>query len=100
MIEPKVFYRELDAILAKIAKGKSGKNFFWTILSEIEQKFGSTLNIRKSHIYEQRGEEFVLIKSSGKVQKDEIAGRIHMESEAIRLVLRHGSYIYDSHKLA
>ena len=100
MIEPKVFYRELDAILAQIAKGKVNQNFFRIILSEIEQKFGSTLNIRKSHIYEQRGDEFVLIGSSGSEKSQEIAAEIHMESEAVRLVLKHGSYIYDSHKLA
>ena len=66
MVEPKMFYRELDSILAKIDREKSDKNFFETILNELEQKFGDVLSIANSHIYEQRGDEFILVHTLNK----------------------------------
>ena len=40
MIEPKEFYRKLDSLLNKIGQEKSGKDFLFIIVKEIEKTFG------------------------------------------------------------
>lgn len=99
MIEPRLFYRELDSIMARITKEKSDKNFFSSILNGLEQEFGKRLNILKSHVYEQRGDEFVLINSINGQKSSSIAEKLSVESESVQLVLKHGSYIYDNPNL-
>jgi len=99
MIEPKIFYRELDSVLARIGKEKSDKNFFITILNELEQKFGDTLYIHDSHIYEQRGDEFVFVNTSTRRQDSRIAKRIPFGAEGIQQVLRNGIVLYDKPEL-
>jgi len=96
MIEPKVFYRELDSILARITTVKSDKNFFSSILVGLEQEFGKRLNIAKSHVYEQRGDEFVLTNSICGKKGSKILEKLPVESEIVQLVLKHGSYVYDN----
>ena len=61
MIEPKEFYRKLDFLLGRIGIEKSGKDFLFTILKELEKTFGKELRLGKGRIYEQNGDEFVLI---------------------------------------
>ena len=99
MIEPKTFYRELDAILSTINTEKTDKNFFIKILNELEQKFGDILHIQDSHVYEQRGEEFVFIDTSTRRQDSGIAKNIPFEAEGIQRVLRHGIVVYDTPEL-
>jgi len=95
MVEPKMFYRELDSILAKISREKSGKNFFKTILIELEQKFGAVLNIANSSIYEQRGDEFILINTLNKNSDTCLAKRIPSNSEPIEQIEEKGRVIFD-----
>jgi sigma-B regulation protein RsbU (phosphoserine phosphatase) len=98
MIEPKLFYRELDAILATIRKEKSGKNFLPSILSELEKKFGESLRIRCSHIYEHRGQEFVLIFSSSQ-QCAQLIRKISVSNQIMRMVMENRSFIYNQSEL-
>jgi phosphoserine phosphatase RsbU/P len=95
MIEAKLFYRELDSILSKIGKQESGELFFEAILAELEQKFGGSLSIARTHIFEQRGDEYILIHSSGAGKGFTVLKSIPLDSESVQLVLKHGSYIYD-----
>jgi sigma-B regulation protein RsbU (phosphoserine phosphatase) len=99
MIEPKTFYRELDAVLATIRKEKSGKQFLPSILSELEKKFGEPLRIRCGHVYEERGDDFVLVYSSSKHQCLQLKTKLSKGDEVIRLVMQHRSYIYDRSEL-
>ncbi|MFO7888959.1 MAG: PP2C family protein-serine/threonine phosphatase [bacterium] len=94
MIKPKVFYRELDLILSKIRKEKSHDNFFFTILSEIHDKFGKSLNILNSHIYEKRGDDYVLVDSINQ-NSTGIKERIPINSETIKQISKNGCMIYD-----
>jgi sigma-B regulation protein RsbU (phosphoserine phosphatase) len=98
-MEPKVFYRELDAMLAKIRKEKTGKNFLPSILAELESKFGNTLRIRCSHVYEERGDDFVRVHSSSKHHCLQLKAKLSKENEVIKLVVQHRSYIYDRPEL-
>jgi len=95
MVEPKTFYRELDAILTTIRKEESGDQYFQSILRELEQRFGKALNISRSHIYEKRGNEYVMVHSTAAKKDLRILTRISAEDSAVQLILRHRSYIFN-----
>jgi len=95
MIKPKHFYRELDAMLDQIGHQKSDKNFFVKILTELERKFSDALYIKETHIYEQRGNEFVLINSSHSKTGEAIAKSIDKENEAVRQIIKSGRVIFE-----
>ena len=99
MVEPKMFYRELDSILAKIGIEKSDKNFFETILNELEQKFGDVLNIANGSIYEQRGDEFILVYTLKKKSGDCLAERIPLNAHSIEQIRKKGRFIFDEPEL-
>jgi len=96
MIGPKSFFREMDSILAKIRIEKTEGNFLAFILRELETRFGSRLNINNSRIYEQRGKDFILIEPKDKEASKNFATQIPVQSEAIQLISKNRSYIYDS----
>ena len=96
MITPKTFYQELDSILAKIGTVEKDGNFLFTILKELEQKFGDMLKIHNSHIYELRGHEYVLISQS---EPKKMKSRLEETDQVVQLVNTHGSYIYDNPEL-
>jgi len=95
MIEPKIFYRELDEMLAQIRKEKSGENFLNSILVELESRFGSTLHIHMSHVYEMRGYMYVLTHSTAGDKKVGITKKFSVDDAVIQLVQTNRSYIYN-----
>ncbi|MFQ5823793.1 MAG: PP2C family protein-serine/threonine phosphatase [bacterium] len=100
MIEPKTFYRNLDYLLKKIRKKKSSKYFLYSILQELVKTFGDDLHFSNVRLYEERGEEFVLIRSSKVTNFPKATEKISAKSKAVQEVLNHGSYIYDKHDLS
>jgi sigma-B regulation protein RsbU (phosphoserine phosphatase) len=87
-------------IFSKIGKQESGELFFEAILAELELKFGGSLSIARTHIFEQRGDEYVLIHSSSTGKGFTVLKSIPLDSESVQLVLKHGSYIYDLPRLS
>ncbi|OQY77584.1 MAG: hypothetical protein B6D45_02615, partial [Ignavibacteriales bacterium UTCHB3] len=61
MLEPKLFYRNLDALLAGIGKEKTGQDFLVNILMKLEDTFGKDLQISRGRIYEGVAGNFELI---------------------------------------
>lgn len=100
MIEPKIFYRDFDNLLKKIRLKKTGKNFLCSILSEVQDNFGETLNFGNLRLYEDRGDEFRLIRKFQDNQKQGFARSLALEAEAVQQVLKHGSYIYDKDQVS
>jgi sigma-B regulation protein RsbU (phosphoserine phosphatase) len=96
MNDPKTFYRELDVILDKIVTEEPDENFFIKILNELEQRFGKSLNLHDSHVYEKRGDEFVFVETSTPQKDSSIARAIPIGTEWIQQVLRRGVVIYDT----
>ncbi|MDM7925397.1 MAG: PP2C family protein-serine/threonine phosphatase [bacterium] len=96
MIEPKLFYRELDSVLSQIGKAESGDRYFEVILEGLEQKFGNALGIARSHLFELRGDAYVRLYSSSSAKGFAVKDRVPAESDAVREVLKHGSFIYDN----
>jgi phosphoserine phosphatase RsbU/P len=99
MIEPKLFYRELDAVLSQIGKAESGDRYFEVILAGLEQKFGGALGIARSHLYELRGDAYVRLYSSNSGKGFAVKDQVPADTEAVLEVLKHGSFIYDNPSL-
>lgn len=95
MIEPKQFYRNFDQLLTNIRKRKTGQNFICSILEELQGSFGAELHIGNLRVYEDRGNEFVMVRPESMNGNGTI--RIPTDSDVIQNVLKHGSYIYDDH---
>lgn len=94
MLEPKNFYRKLDSLLNKIGQEKSGKDFLFTIVSELERTFGTDLNIGNGRIYEERENGYVLI-SSINSPSNHIMTQIPFDSDALQAILKWKTYIFD-----
>lgn len=92
MLDPKTFHRKLDSLLSKIGQEKSGKDFLFTIVNELEKTFGSDLHIGNGRIYEERENEFVLISPNG----DLLTEKIPKDSTAVQLLLKSKTYIFDN----
>src|SRR3990167_11073598 len=86
MIEPKEFYRKLDSLLNKIGQEKSGKDFLFIIVKEIEKTFGKELRLGNGRIYEQNGDEFILIYASSKPGILTTAENTPTNSEALQAI--------------
>lgn len=93
MHSPKFFYRELDALLAKIGKNKKGENFLTSIFDELCQNFGYEIGIAGGMIFEYRDTEYSEVYST---QDFGWLKSLPTESQVIHEVLEHGSFIYDS----
>ncbi len=100
MIEPKVFYRKLDALLRRIGKEKTGKKFLFSILAELESSFGSDLRFTNGKLYQENQDEFVILTPPGQPRSKQGRAKLPLASEAIQRALRFGSYIYDDPALA
>jgi len=96
LIEPKEFYRKLDSLFSKIGQEKSGKDFLFGIVKEIEKTFGKELHIGNGRIYEQNGDEFVLVYASSKPGRVNTAKNLPTASEAVQSVLTSKTYIFDN----
>ena len=92
--KPKIFYRRLDTILSKIGRTKSDKNYFVNILSALRQEFGKDLKIKKSYVFEGRGNEYVLIHSVNAGRKINIKQVIPFDSPSIIRVLKKKRVIF------
>jgi sigma-B regulation protein RsbU (phosphoserine phosphatase) len=96
MIEPKEFYRKLDSLLGTINVVKSGSDFLFTIVEELEKTFSIDLHIGRGRIYEKNGMEYGLISSLSNCENVDIEINLPTSSNAIQSILNHKTYIFDN----
>jgi phosphoserine phosphatase RsbU/P len=94
MIEPKTFYRKLDFLQNKIGLGKTGKDFLFSIVKEIEKTLGKDLHLVNGSIYERIEADYFLISTSPNVEKI-LRARISIDDPSIQLVVKSMTYIFD-----
>ncbi len=96
MTDPKVFYRELDALLAKIRLVAAGEQFLPSILQELAESFHQRLHIANARYYLLLDDTFVLQFPQAGAKEFGYAEELASESEVVQLAARNRSYIYDS----
>jgi len=101
MIEPKLFYRELDAFFSKIGvcpidKGEEPAKLLTSVLKQVVRSFGKDLHIGEGKLYQDQGDLFVLVKDLSSQKKTSAYSMLDSSQKAIELLLQHGSYIYDN----
>lgn len=94
MLDPKAFYRALDALLARIRLQSDGQSYLPDILGAIESSFGGLLHISSGRLYEQFDDGFRRI--AGTRGED----RIEHDSPIVEAIDEHGSYIFDRAEFA
>ncbi len=99
MIEPKTFYRKLDYVLANIGREKRSHDFLRFVLEKIETTFGEDLRIVNGRIYKEHGSEYDLVYPEESSLNRLISEKLDGESEAISLLLKSRTYIYDHEHL-
>ena len=94
MIEPKIFYRKLDFLQNKIGLGKTGKDFLFSIVKELEKTLGKDLKIINGSIYERMEAEYYLISTSPKIENI-LKSKISIDDPSVQLVMKSLTYIFD-----
>lgn len=93
MNDPKSFSRKLDSLLTKIGKDASHENFISSIIRNLVDNFGKELQIVDGSIYDHRDKNFILVYS---LNEDKWVDQLPIENDSIQMVMKHGSYIFDS----
>jgi sigma-B regulation protein RsbU (phosphoserine phosphatase) len=92
MLEPKTFYRKLDFLFNRIGREKSGRDFLFMIVKDIENTFGNDLKIGNGRVYQEDEEEYVLIYSHSDIN---LVESIPQNSKALQNVLQFKTFIFD-----
>lgn len=95
MTDPKVFYRELDAFLAKIRIDDKRQEFLPFIQSELERNFGEKIRFGHGRLYQKKDKDLVLVSPEKAATNDFWAKTIDVENRVIQLAYTNRSYIYD-----
>jgi sigma-B regulation protein RsbU (phosphoserine phosphatase) len=88
--QPKRFYRELDRLLGEVEGGGLYSEWFPWIVGEIVTRFGPALSIEQGRLFEDYEGEFAAPASGG-----EPKAVLDPSSPAVRLVRKHGVYLFD-----
>jgi sigma-B regulation protein RsbU (phosphoserine phosphatase) len=96
LLEPKIFYRKLDFLLAKINQSNTGNGYLLAIVNEVINTFGEDLHLKYGRIYqESENEYFLMTPDGGKSIAKKILSK---EDEAVKVLIKNKSYIYDDPK--
>ncbi len=95
MLQPKVFYRELDRVLHDINVGAGDPDWFCWIVGEIVDRFGKALSITSGRLYVEEDEGFRLEHDCGSLDPKVAGLLIPLDYRPLQLVLEHGVFIFD-----
>lgn len=89
MIDPKAFYRALDALMAQIRLQSDDRSFLPDILVAFEQAFGAALHFGEGRLFEERDDGFTRVAGADATE------RLPHDHPLVEAVLEHGSYLFD-----
>ena len=99
-MQPKDLYRKLAALLAEIDKGNSEANYLLSVLTKLENSFIRDLHITRGRLYVEDQEQFLPANGLRDNKPAYVAERNALTSEASRLVVKNGVYIFNDRSLA
>jgi len=92
---PKVFYRKLDSLLARIGIGISTREILSLVLDELVESFASDLKISSGCIYALRGNRYYLYKGPIGLPERNWPDSFSREDEAVKRLMEHKHYIFN-----
>jgi len=92
---PKVFYRKLDSLLARIGIGISTREILSLVLDELVESFASYLKISSGCIYALRGNRYYLYKGPIGLPERDWPDSFSREDEAVKRLMEHKHYIFN-----
>jgi len=98
MLEPKTFYRDFDNLLRQIRHQKADKNFLFSIIAAVQHNFAAAIKLGHIRLYEERNDAFVFLRDFDIMDGPDFVDRFSTSDEAVRKVLKHGSFIYDDQR--
>jgi sigma-B regulation protein RsbU (phosphoserine phosphatase) len=99
-MQPKDLYRKLAALLAEIDKGNSEANYLLSVLMKLENSFIRDLHITRGRLYVEDQEQFLPANGLRDNKPADPVESLALTSEASRLVVKNGVYIFNDRSLA
>ncbi len=96
---PKEFYRKLDKFLSEIYL-IGADNVLSVVLKELVLLLGRDLRIRNGRLYELELDQFRLIETVNLDDAEGLEKTLPLSNEAVQLILKHGSYIFNDPNLS
>ena len=84
----------MDRLFGDIAGGHNDKAFLPGILNALQDTFGDEMNFGCGHLFEEKGESWVLLAHTG--QKATLESTFRVESSTTEFLNQHGGYIFDN----
>ncbi|MGH2571328.1 MAG: PP2C family protein-serine/threonine phosphatase [bacterium] len=94
VFQPKQFYRDLERLLHETPSVTGEGDWFARVAREIVERFGTALFLASWRLYEEEPGGFVL--TAGSTLRGDARLLVPGEYPPIRLVLKHGVYIFDA----
>jgi sigma-B regulation protein RsbU (phosphoserine phosphatase) len=95
MIQPKELYRKLAMLLAEIDEGRDKEDYLLSVLATLENSFIRDLHITDGRLYAEDQERFLPMNVVDGGKHVRVADKRALDSEAARLVVENGTYIYN-----
>ncbi|GIV59468.1 MAG: hypothetical protein KatS3mg043_0557 [Rhodothermaceae bacterium] len=92
-MDPKSFYRRMDALLAHIGDAAHDAELLPSVLGALEASLGQMLHFHNGRLYEEHDGVFLLRASNN---GGSFTRELALDDPAVELVLRHGSYLFDT----
>jgi phosphoserine phosphatase RsbU/P len=99
VIQPKDLYRKLAALLAEIDKGRNEANYLLSVLARLNHSFIRDLHITSGRLYAEDQERFLPVSEAQDNKPAHPLNSRALNTEASRLVVKNGVYIYNDPSL-
>jgi len=95
MIQPKDLYRKLAMLLAEIDEGRDKQHYLLSVLATLNNSFIRELHITNGRLYAEDQERFLPMNVVDGGKRVRVAEKRALDTEAARLVVENGTYIYN-----
>lgn len=95
MIQPKELYRKLAMLLMEIDVGRDQEDYLLSVLATLENSFIRNLHITNGRLYAEDQGRFLPMNVVDGGKRVRAAAKRALDSEAARLVMENGTYIYN-----
>jgi len=96
MIQPKVLYRKLAALLASIEEGKTKDHFLFSVLKKMDNSFARDLHISCGRLFVEDLGQFFLAEPKDSQEPADSMTSADLDDGTVQQVIKNGSFIFSS----